>query len=147
MRSCTSMLSRSCTDPFDKLRSEFRPLDSMQSIFLTCLTFVQRKHCFLMGNWPWVVFGWFWLVVCAFQGCTALRYLNMDEAECCFLEAGIGFFPCRQILTGWNRPPVCDASSCKPLTCPERTSSRYWARPLRTAHNCNNSAFPEIYES
>ena len=55
-------------------------------------------------------------------------------------------FPCRQILTGWSRPPVRAASSCKLLTCPERTSSKYWARPLQTAHSCNNSAFPETYE-
>ena len=56
-------------------------------------------------------------------------------------------FPCRQILTGWDRPPARAASSCKLLICPERTSSKYWARPLHTAHNCNNSAFPATYES
>ena len=95
----------------------------------------------------------------AFEGCTALRYLNMDKAEynpaypnrslpeCWFLEAGIVSLPCRQILTGWDRPPVRVASSCKPLTCPEQTSSRYVARPLHSAHNCNNSASPETYES
>ena len=31
------------TLPID-FRSEFRPIDSFQPTFLTCLTFVQRKH-------------------------------------------------------------------------------------------------------
>ena len=55
--------------------------------------------------------------------------------------------PCRQILTGSDRPPVRAASSCKLLICPKRTSLKFWAQPLHTAHSCSNSAFPEIYES
>ena len=78
----------------------------------------------------------------AFEKCTALRHLNMDKAEydpanpnrclpeCCFQE--LSHFPCRQILIGWDRPPVRVASSCRSLTCLERASLKYWARPLRT---------------
>ena len=42
----------------------------------------------------------------------------------------LSHFPCRQTLIGWDRPPVRVASSCRSLTCPERTSLRSWARPL-----------------
>ena len=95
----------------------------------------------------------------AFEGCTACVTSTWTRqsttlytrTEAClnvvFWKQELSPFPCRQILTGWDRPPVRVASSCKPLTCPEQTSSRYWARPLHTAHNCNNSASPETYES
>ena len=52
-------------------RSEFRPIDSMQPTFLTCLTSVQRKHCLNDGEsasglwWFWfgvfVLVGFVWL--------------------------------------------------------------------------------------
>ena len=40
-------------------------------------------------------------------------YLNVV-----FWKQELSPFPCRQILTGWDRPPV-RVASCKPLTCPE----------------------------
>ena len=95
----------------------------------------------------------------AFEKCTALRHLNMEQTEydpanpnrclpaCCFLEAGkLCHSPCHQILIGLGRQPVRAASSCRSLTCLERASLKYWARPLHTARNCNSSAFPETCE-
>ena len=38
--------------------SEFRPIVSLQPTFLTCLTFVQRKHFFVFGVLVWLVFVW-----------------------------------------------------------------------------------------
>ena len=55
---------RWCTTLLTDFRSEFRPIDSMQPTFLTCLTSVQRKHCFDDGESAsglWLCFGWgFW---------------------------------------------------------------------------------------
>ena len=39
------------------------------------------------------------------------------------------------------------SSSCKLWICSRRMSLNFWAQLLRTAHSCNNSAFPKIYES
>ena len=73
------LLFRSCTDPFDKLRSGFRPLDSMQPIVLTCLTLVQRKHCLFDGDSASGL-GWCLVVVLVVCLVVFLRFLFL----CCF---------------------------------------------------------------
>ena len=93
-----NLLFRSRTDPFDKLRSEFRPLDCMQSIFLTCLTLVQRKHCLFDGDsasglgWCLVVF----LVV--LFGCFACFLFS------CYFTHHQVVFPFLSMMTWAHRP-------------------------------------------
>ena len=60
-----SLALRWCTTLLTDFRSEFRPIDSMQPTFLTCLTSVQRKHCLDDGESAsglLVLFGWGCLV-------------------------------------------------------------------------------------
>ena len=66
-------------------RSEFRPIDSMQPTFLTCLTSVQRKHCLDDGESAsglLVLFGWgvlVCLVLFAFWGLLVF----FSPSSCC----------------------------------------------------------------
>ena len=95
----------------------------------------------------------------AFEKCTALRHLNIKKTEydptnpnrclpaCCFLEAGIVSLSLPPVLIGLGLQPVHVASSCRSLTCLERTLLKYWALPLRTARNCSSSDSLETCES